>query len=51
MISWASRKQDSIAQSTAEEEYISARDSYKEARWLRNLISDLFGVKLDSMIN
>ena len=50
MISWASRKQDSITQSTAKAEYISARDDCKEAGWLRNLISDLFEVKLDSTI-
>ena len=48
MISWASRKQDSIAQSTVEVEYIAASDACKEAVWLRKLVSDLFGGKLDS---
>ena len=31
MISWSSRKQGSIAQSTAEAEYIAASDAYTEA--------------------
>jgi hypothetical protein len=35
MISWSSRKQGSIAQSTAEAEYIAASDVSKEAVWLR----------------
>ena len=48
MISWSSRKQGSIAQSTVEAEYIAASDAYKEAVWLRKLLSDLFGGKLDS---
>ena len=50
MISWSSRKQGSIAQSTAEEEYIAASDACKEAVCLRKLLSDLFEGKLDSMI-
>ena len=50
MISWSSRKQGSITQSTVEAEYIVASDACKEAVWLRKLLSDLFGGKLDSMI-
>ena len=50
MISWSNRKQGSIAQSTAEAEYITASDVCKEAVWLRKLLSDLFEGKLDSMI-
>ena len=50
MISWASKKQDSIAQSSAEAEYIVASDACKEAVWLRKLISDMFKGKLDSTI-
>ena len=50
MISWSSRKQDSIAQSTAETEYSAASDGYKKAVWIRKLISDMFKGKLDSTI-
>ena len=50
MISWASRKQDSLAQSIAEAEYIVASDACKEVGWLIKLISYLFGVKLDLTI-
>ena len=46
MISWASRKQDSIAQSTAEAEYIVASDACKEAVWLKKMIFDLFSESL-----
>jgi hypothetical protein len=42
MISWSSRKQGSIAQSTAEAEYIVASVASREAVWLRKLLSDLF---------
>jgi hypothetical protein len=47
MISWSSRKHGSIAQSTAEVEYIVASDASKEAVWLRKLVFELFGDKLD----
>ena len=50
MISWSSRKQGSIAQSTAKAEYIAASDACKEAVRLGKLVSDLFGGKLDSTI-
>ena len=50
MISWSSRKQSSIAQSTAEAEYIATSDACKDAVWLRKLLSDLFEGKLDSTI-
>ena len=50
MISWSNRKQGSIAQSTAEAENIAASDDYKEAVWLRKLLSDFFEGKLDSTI-
>ena len=42
MISWGSRKQKSVALSTAEAEYIAACEACTEAIWLRKLISDLF---------
>ena len=50
MIPWSSRKQGSIAQSTAEAKYIIASDACKEAVWLRKLISNLFKGNLDSTI-
>ncbi|KAJ9536556.1 hypothetical protein OSB04_un000255 [Centaurea solstitialis] len=40
-ISWKSSKQDTIADSTTEAEYIAASDATKEAVWLRNFLSDL----------
>ena len=50
MISWSIRKQGSIAQSTAEVEYIAASNACKEAVWLKKLLSNLFEGKLDSTI-
>ena len=43
-------KQGSIAQITAEVEYIAVSDACKEEVWLRKLLSNLFGGKLDSTI-
>ncbi|KAJ9553104.1 hypothetical protein OSB04_017149 [Centaurea solstitialis] len=40
-ISWKSSRQDTIADSTTEAEYIAASDAAKEAVWLRNFLSDL----------
>ncbi|KAJ9535931.1 hypothetical protein OSB04_un000899 [Centaurea solstitialis] len=40
-ISWKSSKQDTIADSTTEAEYIAASDAAKEAVWLKNFLSDL----------
>ncbi|KAJ9552891.1 hypothetical protein OSB04_016936 [Centaurea solstitialis] len=40
-ISWKSSKQDTIADSTIEAEYIATSNASKEAVWLRNFISDL----------
>lgn len=39
--SWSSRKQEVVAQSTAEAEYIAASEAANQAIWLRNLLSDL----------
>ena len=50
MISWSSRKQGSIAQSTAEAEYIAASAVGREAVWLRKLLSDLFSAELEPTI-
>jgi hypothetical protein len=41
IISWSSRKQGSIAQSTTEAEYIVASAASREAVWLRKLLSNL----------
>ena len=50
MISWSSRKQGSIAQSTAEAEYIAASVASREVVWLRKLLSYLFSVELEPTI-
>jgi hypothetical protein len=42
MISWSSKKQGSIAQSTAEAEYIAASNASREAVWLRKLCLGCF---------
>jgi hypothetical protein len=42
MISWGSRKQNSVPLSTAEAKYIATCEACTEAIWLRKLISDLF---------
>ncbi|KAJ9544882.1 hypothetical protein OSB04_024589 [Centaurea solstitialis] len=51
-ISWKSSKQDTIADSTTEAEYIATSDATKEAVWLRNFLSDLrvVAVSLDRSI-
>lgn len=50
MISWCSRKQSSVALSTAEVEYISACVASCEAVWLRKLFAGLFGQSLEPTI-
>jgi hypothetical protein len=50
MISWSSRKQGSISQSTAKAEYIAASDASKEAIWLKKFVSGLFGDKLERTV-
>ena len=50
MISWSSRKQSSVALSTAEAEYISASDAGKEAIWLRKLLGGLFDGVLETTV-
>ena len=42
-ISWSSRKQELVALSTAEAEYIAATHAAKEGKWLRRLTGELFG--------
>jgi hypothetical protein len=50
MISWSSRKQDSIAQNTAKAEYNVASVASREAVRLIKLLSDLFNVELEPIV-
>jgi hypothetical protein len=50
MISWSSRKQGSVAQCTAEAEYIADSTTGREAVWLRKLLSDLLRSELESTV-
>ena len=47
MISWFSRKQTSIALSTAKAEYIAACSACSEAVWLRKMLVGLFDEEID----
>jgi hypothetical protein len=49
-MSWASRKQKSVALNTAEAEYIAACDACTEAVWLRKLVSGLSDQVLNSTV-
>jgi len=49
-ISWMSRKQKSVALSTAEDEYIAASSASCEVVWLRKVFSELFGHVLDTTV-
>jgi hypothetical protein len=42
-VSWSSKKQEIIALSTTEAEYVAATHAVKEALWLRTFISAVFG--------
>jgi hypothetical protein len=48
MTSWQSRKQSSIALSTAEVEYIAACSANCEAIWLRRLLPGLFDLEMEA---
>ena len=50
MISWSSRKQSSVALSTAEAEYIFVSDASKGLIWLRKLLGGLFDGVLETII-
>jgi hypothetical protein len=50
MISRSSRKQGSIAQSTAEAENIAASVASRKAVWLKKLLSDLFSSELEPTV-
>ena len=47
-VSWSAKRQEIISLSTTESEYIAATYAAKEALWLRQLISQLFGTNLDA---
>lgn len=40
-VSWNSSKQDTVADSTCESEYIAASEAAKEAIWIKNFLEDL----------
>ena len=48
-ISWSAKRQEIIALSTTEAEYVAITHATKEALWLRSLILQLFELKLDSI--
>ena len=50
MISWLSRKQSSVALSTAGAEYIADCSASCEAIWLQKLLSDLFHLEMDAIV-
>jgi hypothetical protein len=50
MIFWSSRKHGSIAQSTAEAEYIATSVASREVVWLRKLLLDLFSAELEPTV-
>jgi hypothetical protein len=50
MVSWCTRKQTSVALSTAEAEYIALCVAVCEAVWLRKLLGNLFGHEMDSTV-
>jgi hypothetical protein len=50
MVFWCSRKQNSVALSTVEVEYIALSVAVREAVWLRKLLADLFRHVMDSIV-
>jgi hypothetical protein len=50
MTSWQSRKQSSIALSTAHAEYIAACSASCEAIWLRKLLTGLFDLEMEATV-
>jgi N-acetylmuramoyl-L-alanine amidase CwlA len=48
MFSWCSRKQDVVAQSTANAKYITATVTVNQAIWIREILVDLHKDQLES---
>ena len=42
ILCWCSKKQDIVAQSTAEAEYIAAAPAVNQALWIRKLLANLY---------
>ena len=49
-VSWSSKRQDTISLSTTEAEYIALSHAAKEAIWIRNFISEIFGSVTDPIL-
>ena len=49
LVSWSSKKQNSVALSTAEAEYISARSCCAQLLWMKQTLFD-YGVKFDEIL-
>lgn len=47
-ISWQSKKQTSVAQSSTEAEYVALASATKEALWLRTFLSEIYGTTFDA---
>ena len=41
IFSWSSKKQETVAQSTVEAEFVAATSAVNQALWLRKIFSDL----------
>lgn len=49
-VSWKSKKQTSVAQSSAESEYVSAGEAVKEILWLRQLLKEMHCKQTDGSV-
>lgn len=50
IISWISKRQKTVALSTAEAEYIALTETAKEIRWLQQWIQEMFGMNIKGII-
>ena len=48
-VSWQSKKQASVAQSSTEAEYIALAAATKEALWIRTFLSEIYGTTYDAV--
>lgn len=46
-VSWSSKRQDIVAQSTFEAEYVALSHAFKEVLWLRNLLQEVWQMPMD----